>query len=237
MRITCWRPLLSGIVAAGLAASSHAAVIGTYTFDNTNGVNDAPADKTIDAQPANATFSAFQVVGVSENEQGRGASSANTLATGGSGLPGQWSQDNQSFSATDYVGFTLTADVGYEIDLAELSLDYGQANGFTGDSTFSPRDLSVLIRTSPTGLFTEVINEDNIMLDANSFATFTADLTGLANTSFLEVRIRVSDQDADRLARFDNVQVDAGVQLIPEPASVALIGLAGLVIFSRRRAA
>ncbi|MEM6459864.1 MAG: PEP-CTERM sorting domain-containing protein [Planctomycetota bacterium] len=222
-------PALLAVVAA---APASAAVIGTYTFDNTAGAASAPASKSIDAQPDDATFSDFVVIGANEVTGGKapGQNNRNRLGTDG------WNTGDQSFDAGKYVGFTLTADTGFVLDLNEFSLGFGVANDTnnTGDG-FSPRDLSVIARTSANGTFVEIINENDIQLGSNAFTTFTANLTGFADTEFFEVRIRAADPDiASRPARFDNISIDA--QVIPEPASLALVAAGlGLVLTRRGR--
>ncbi|MEM9882975.1 MAG: PEP-CTERM sorting domain-containing protein [Planctomycetota bacterium] len=217
------------LLTAVAAAPTSAAVIGTYNFDNTNGAISAPASKSIDVQPDDATFSDFVVVGVNEVTGGKGASNAGRLGTDG------WNTANQSFDANKYVGFTLTADTGFVLDLNEFSMGFGVANDTnnTGDG-FSPRDLSVIARTSATGSFTEIINQNDIQLGSNAFTTFTANLTAIADTDFFEVRIRAADPDiASRPARFDNISIDA--QVIPEPASLGLVAAGLGVVLPRRR--
>ncbi len=71
------------------------------------------------------------------------------------------------------------------------------------------------------------------------FATFTADISGTGSTLDLRLSLRVEAGDEDfGIDNFMIIGAGAGdVAAVPEPASAALVGLAGLALVRRRRIA
>lgn len=199
-------------------------VLGTYEFDNTNGTNSAPAGKTVSNEVANVTFSDFFLVGSSENTGGKGASSANRLATFG------WNLGNQDWNDNLYVGFTVTADTGFTLDLSSITLDFNRAN-----SSNSPRDGRMLVGTSditsatPFTLFNNSNSASNTDVQAGP-----VDLTAFSGATSYNFFFQFSDADnSTRIIRVDNVELSGTV--VPEPGTASLLLLGLAYCFVKRR--
>ena len=188
-------------------------VLGTYEFDNTDGTNSAPANKAVSNEVANVTFSDFFLVGASENTGGKGAFSANKLATFG------WNTGSQSWSDSLYVGFTVTANPGFALDLSSITLELNRANG-----TNSPRDGRMLVGTGDITTATPftLFNNSNSASNAD-FQVGPIALTAFSGATSYNFFFQFSDTDVStRLIRLDDVEL-SGTVVIPEPGSASLV--------------
>ncbi len=152
---------------------------------------------------------------------------------------GYFSIDNVGGSATSvsnfdnaFLAITITADAGQTLNLTELSLDsaaftsnnrrgyeiYAEVDG----GTFDPGDLLI------------DVNDENASR-ANP-ANHSADLTGAKYQGISSITFKffpLTDLSG-RTVDFKNFTVEG--EVIPEPASLALLGLGGLMMLKRRRA-
>ena len=103
-----------------MAATSYAQNLATYTFPDSGTDGDTAAQQGI-TQPANAIFSAFIRNGVGFNTAGGAFNNRSWPINGGAADP------------NFYVGFTITANAGYTLDLTDISFRTQRSN--TGPTT------------------------------------------------------------------------------------------------------
>ena len=229
------------LVAAMCACvSAQADIIANYEFTN----NDATGSISLAADPNNGVFQSSDVELNSTAEGWTQGStfmtivpaSADTLfVSEGNGL-----QDGTGFNvgaainAGQFWEVTISADPGFVLNLEDIMFDSGRGtNGANG----------LFVFTDVTGL----ANGDQIF--GSGLAGFTSpataqdiDLSGAEFQGLEEITFRIladrreSDTFGGSATFIDNVVVNGTVVAsIPEPSSLALIGLAGLVVISRRR--
>lgn len=199
-------------------------VLGTYEFDNTNGTNAAPANKTASNQVANVTFSNFFTVVVIEDNGDKGSGNADRLATFG------WNLGDQDWSDVLYVGFTVTASSGFTLKLDSLSLDYNREDRFN-----SPRDGRVLVGTGGISTATPFTLFDDSISAPNADVPFgPLDLSAFNEETAFNFYFQFSQADVgNRLIRLDNIELTGTV--IPEPSSTTLLLLAFAYCLVKRR--
>lgn len=226
------RNLLAATALAFAPALSTAATITEYTFaTNTSATTTA----------TNTSATGFAAVGANFGSNGR--SSFN----GGSYFA---RYGNETFDQNSgYIGFTVTIDPSFELDLTSLSFNYDVEVGDnigSFETLYSVRtsadsfgaDLAGSYTTNP---LSTVGNTRNLSKSA------TFDLTGSSFqnlTGSFEVRIygTITETGAPTsstqfINRYDNVLLEGSASVIPEPSSFALIGLGCLGFVLRRRRA
>ena len=141
--------------------------------------------------------------------------------------------------ASDYWGFTLTADAGSSLDLTSLTFDYGVGHNDGGTSDFGYRVFTKVDGGAFTSIATGgVASASYTAGDWSGQASGNIDLTSLATTvdgGNVEFRIQMwsSSASGGAIQAFQNITTNGAV--VPEPSSIALLGLGGLALLRRRR--
>lgn len=211
---------------AGLTLSASAATIASYDFLTDTSSSDAEA---------NSTANDFAATGTAFGAAARSSGSLNFFTRDGV----------TAFSAADYVGFTVDIDTGYELDLSALAFGYNanKANNAVADGNTA----TYSVRTSADGFTSDLAgtysaNPDVVNTSGDATETASFDLSGAAFqdlTGTFEVRIYsvLSVSSFEFINRYDDVLLTGDTALVPEPGSLALLGLGGLLIVRRRRGA
>lgn len=142
---------------------------------------------------------------------------------------GNSSSAAQAVTNNKYFSFTITPDLGYELDLS--SLQFKAARG--GSST--PRGW--VVRTSADG-FAANLGSSDIATQRATWTDYTVPLGGAQFqdvTVPLTFRFYVYSPAAGQTIEFDNITVNGEVvAVIPEPVTALMAG-AGLVLLVARR--
>ncbi len=176
-----------------------------------------------------ASFSSFGVADFDFSSLSLGST-----ATGVVGATLQLTQSNAAFSATGPVSVYLSTQTGVSIDPANTSLNYVTGNN---GSAAVDTDLSPLTLLG-TGTYTVGANGDQdfyaLTFSGGALSTFLSAING-GGTLRLVVTAD-TDTTAATYAGFSNTTF-AGPTLaffavVPEPASLALLGLGGLMLLT-----
>lgn len=154
-----------------------------------------------------------------------------------------------AISAGDYIGFTLTPNPGYSLDLADLRFSWViQRDTVADNKDPSPYTASVFLKSSAGG-FTDsdptlgTATRSTVYFGVGTGATenpWTEVVMDLSNmptiTTPLSFRLYFSDNGSwsNSHIRLDNLVVN-GATVLPEPACVVGLGLAACLICGRRR--
>ena len=134
-----------------------------------------------------------------------------------------------------YFGFTVEADAGYTLDLDSFQFDVSASSGGNSASFQVYGKIgagSFAAITSNTAITT--INTSSTAT-VGPFALGSAYDDVPAGTN-VEFRVYLADDvDTSSAHSFDDVIVNGSVALIPEPATLALLGLGGAVMLAGRR--
>lgn len=229
--------VLIGAATCAISGITHAAVLADYRFTS-NPTNTEPlvTDSTASAVTLSGGIVYSSVIG---NPAG-GASVAVNLTDG--------TDQSSAIAANDYIAFTLTPNVGYALDLADLRFDWViQRDSKVANPDPNPWTATAFLKSSVGGFSsgdptlgtasrsTSYFGIGNGATE-NAWQNVVFDLSSIANsTSPVTFRLYLYDNGsyADSRIRLDNVVVNGAV--VPEPASLAGLGLMGLLLQRRRR--
>lgn len=215
--------LLAGSVVAGIAVSAaDAAVLASWENNDLTGPEaSAPAD-VVDAGLAAAPALT------------RGAGLGTPpYADTFSGSRAEESSLADAIADGDYFSWTMTADPGFELSLESLSLR----------PSTQAASLTMVLFSSVDG-FAAGGEIDTYTFSGNN-TQFTTDLSGLSNVSSVEFRLVAfgSDNQFQQMGigrafngnADDDLVISGAAVPIPEPASLALVGVGTLAILGGRR--
>ncbi len=218
--------LATGLLAAAtLTAPAHAVeILAQYNFGpdiaggtfsptqqaadvSATAVTANPSDLTIEFTASSVSGAALRIVG--------------TASTTGSNAT---ERENNAIAANRYAQFSLTPDAGFTLDLANLTFDV-RAGG-----TSTPRGYAIYVSTNGFTTSTRLGGEEN---PGTTYVPrdFSIGLTGIASTTTFRIYHWAGATDRD--IRIDNLTING--EVIPEPASLALMGLGGLLMLGRGR--
>ncbi len=216
------RPLRLALALFSLAAvfglSADAAVIVQYAFPAAGGTGagNLAASTTLD-DTSNTAIASGGGLGVFATDWGISSSAgnpANSHFVRSSVITG---------AADDYISFTVTPDAGYEMDLTSLTFDYFlTANVSTDSGTWD-------LRSSADG-YAGILTTASATNTSTGWTTASANLSAATFqdvTTAIEFRIYFSDNNtqAGTVLRTDNITLNGGVSLVPEPSAAAAFGL------------
>ncbi len=225
---------LVAFVVATSSTVAHAAMLVKYTFaESTGAINNPSAAQTA------PNFTAANLTATSTSK-GAGITTANyNLFIGNGGQPNtalsirgtQLSSEALAISNNRYFEFTLTPSASYTFtSLNTVVFDWARGGN---DGT---RGIYVYASTDGFATSTKIGQQVNSSGTAwNIGQTYNIGLTNVTTPVVFRFYARAEGSD-NRDLRFDNIVINGTVALIPEPASLALLGLGGLLMLPRRRA-
>jgi hypothetical protein len=239
--------LTLSILAISLAHQSRAATVALFTNDETNGT----ASFADEAAASNVTVSDL-VFGDTPNGAPTSDGAFSTyVGTGLQFLASNFSTSTNlsSADAADrFAIFSITADSGYTISLSEsdvISYTVG-ANSTNGFEIYTrslfyvsdQSDFSNILFESP---YEPGVSENTANVDRWRGEDYTlspsAGAVGDYQTLYFALELSVSNNTSNgtKHAIVSEISFDGSVVPVPEPSSLALLGLGGLCILRRRR--
>ncbi len=202
-----------------------------YEFDNASQLS---TDTDLDSTASNIAYGPNVTQDGSNNSAGFSSASDNAFFRAGFNT-------GDTFNADNYLGFTVTADPGFILNLDSLDFD----TNFIGTSALD-FNFTLDIRTSVDNFGTSLatLNRFPPADPADRNANLAAPTIDLSGSSFqglnqIEVRFFFFDTGNDgsqRIYRIDNVDLQ-GLSIVPEPGVMALfIAVFGFLVLKRRRA-
>lgn len=158
------------------------------------------------------------------NATGSGGPTTMTMSFTGISISGYSSLQFLGLFAEDDDGSNQDWDVSDGF-LVEYQIDSGGYNNLLAFEDQGATNTEPLEDTDFDG-----VGDGTALTD--TFTQYTKDITGTG--SLLDIRMTMSFNSGDEDIGFDNIQV-TGTSAIPEPGSLALLSLAGMVLLLRRK--
>jgi len=253
------RILLTATLTAVAADAASAATLVLFDFEGDSLVSvDTDTDSTVTSFADQATGNSSTFLGsatgasvkgfVIEDLDGTGVGTATSRALG---LALQREHEVGFTSATPPVGFaaastwfefTLTPGVGLTLDLDTLSLDVSFFSSLAASTTGARFVLSADTGSGFASVDTPKTPTKLVNTGDTAYENVSFDLSSIVLGTDQAVTFRLDPQTTDnnngnisqRRMTLDNVTVVG--EVVPEPGSLALIGLGGLLVVRRRRA-
>lgn len=210
--------LLALSVPLALSVAANADVIVSFSFDS-----NSPAPTSTDANVDATDFTRGPGFGSSGGDAIIFTNNRAEFKTPFSG--GNTDSESTNFAEGEFGFFDITADTGFELDLANITFDVVRAGS-------APDKLAVFVSTDG-GATTTDVGEVNANTTGNSL-----DLSAFQDEDtlrFFFIPNGNNQQNAGRFISVDNIVVNGTASAIPEPASLALLGLGGLMLLPRRK--
>lgn len=128
----------------------------------------------------------------------------------------------------DYYEFTITPGALTSIDYTSFDIDINKISGGA--------DVQARLYSDIDGFGSEIGNA--IVSVQNAWNTYNIDLSGLAtqtSATTFRLYLRTTGTFGPNQIKLDNINVTGDVLVVPEPGSLALLALGGLLIARRRR--
>ncbi len=239
------RTIFAGIMVGSLTAVAQSAVILAdypFTSGSANSV-DTVTNATADPFVNHFSTAGYPTGGFAGTGSGFSATVGNVFARSYVTA----NTEATALAGTDtFFSFTIRAGSGFQLDLTELSFNYGNQNGnvFRGGNPFNFTS-TFFVRSNVDGYAT-TLGTATRSTTANNSTTpelLTIALPGsyTALTGDVTFRFYITDNNDsgidvhNMISRIDNVRLQGEVNLVPEPASLALLGGGALLLAARRR--
>lgn len=238
--------LVAAALIAGASAGAQAATIAQYPFDSASPTA-APVDPNVTANDMATNIGAN--------------SGFSSTGTGNAYVRASATPDNQADAVTDgtYFYFTITPHTGYALNLSTFFMKIGEQTSTTDAISFTS---NFFLRSSADGYASDIAITDTggvttysggvatrttTINSSNTPDGVTFDLSGAIFqniTTTLTFRIYTFDtgegtgtnpaDSSQSLSRFDTVTVEGETAAVPEPATLALLAVGGLMWAGRR---
>ena len=225
--------LIIGLVCMVCSVTANADLLAEYTFAS-----------NMDPTTENANVAAGGItVGSGITGAGRSGGSESLFARASVTDGANQISLANAIPANDYFSFTVAPDAGYEMDLTSLTFDLG----YTRIGSFESKQFRTYLLTDIDGFTTGgLLGYDTVDVTVNGgslqYPNPTASISlGGAQfqdlTGTVEFRLYIADNTGgnDYIHRIDNIGLNGTVSVIPEPATMGLLGIGGLVTMALRR--
>ncbi len=193
-----------------LVVSNASGQLATYEFTGASTGNNQFNDVTL--QPDHGVFGSFQRVNV---DWASGANVFNSKS---------WNT-GLSLDPSEYVGFTITADAGFSLDLSQVS--FGSSRSSSGPLN---GQVSLFLENSATPA------ESVSFSSGTTLGTTTFDFSDVTGASQAEFRFYgFGGSSALGTLRLDDVAVSGSITPVPEPEEYSLVAGVMMVIYATAR--